>query len=67
LYDSLSKTLKPKEKEKVNIKKIKLFALEKLPKNWLLREIILSEHDQLDVNEFITKTEVWSKLFRSEK
>ena len=54
-------------REKVDIRNIKLFAIEKLPRNWLLRDLILSEHDLLEVDEFIAKAEVWSKLLRKEK
>jgi hypothetical protein len=53
--DSMSKT-------KINMRKLKEFAFSELPRSWILREIILSERDELDVFEFIVKVEIWLKL-----
>lgn len=53
-------------KQSLNIRKLKLFAFEKLPKQSLLREIILSEPDELDAHEFIVKVDVWLKLLKRE-
>lgn len=49
-------------KTKVNIQRLKDFAFTEIPRDWVLREIILSEHDELDVIEFIAKAEIWIKL-----
>jgi hypothetical protein len=35
--------------------------------NWVLREILLSEHEDLDMVEFITKVEIWLKLAHEKK
>jgi hypothetical protein len=48
----------------VNIKKLKEFVLEKLPKNSALREILISEEDELDINVFLARLPVWLKLSR---
>jgi len=49
----------------VNIRRLKDFALNEMPKDWILRELLLSEHkEELDALEFVTKAEVWLKLAR---
>jgi hypothetical protein len=53
--DSMSKT-------KINMRRLKDFAFTELPRSWILREIILSERDELDVSEFVAKAEIWLKL-----
>ena len=53
--DSMSKT-------KINMRKLKEFAFSELPRSWILREIILSERDELEASEFIAKAEIWLKL-----
>jgi hypothetical protein len=49
-------------KIKVNMCRLKNFASEKLPKNWLLYDIILSEKDEMDVNIFLARLPVWLRL-----
>ena len=50
---------------RVNIKTLKKFALNKLPKDWPLREILLSESDdELDVFVFLARLPVWLRLMR---
>lgn len=51
---------------KVNIRRLKDFASKHLPKNWVLRELVLTEHDELEPSEFCTKMDVWLKLARGE-
>jgi hypothetical protein len=48
----------------VNIKKLKEFAIHKLPKNSVLRDILISEEDELDINIFLARLPVWLKLSR---
>jgi len=48
----------------VNIQKLKEFALEKLPKNSALREVLISEEDKLDITIFLARLPVWLKLSR---
>jgi hypothetical protein len=45
---------------------LKRFAVEKLSNKPLLKELILSEKDQLGSPEFLAKMEVWLRLFSSE-
>ena len=49
---------------KVNIRKLKQFAFEKLPKNWPLREILLSEEDELEIHVFLARLPIWLRLSR---
>lgn len=51
-------------KRKVNIRRLKNFAMNKIPKDWALHEILLSEHEELDLLEFMAKIDVWLKLAR---
>jgi len=49
----------------VKIKRLRAFVFG-LPRNSRLKEIILSEDDELEVQEFLVKMDVWLKLFRME-
>jgi hypothetical protein len=51
-------------KIKVNVRRLKDFAFTELPNGWVLREILLSEHDELELFEFLAKVEIWLKLAR---
>jgi len=51
---------------KINIRRIKEFAMAKLPKGSALRDVLLSESDDMDVNDFLAKMEIWLKLLRRE-
>jgi len=51
-------------KDKVNIRRLKNFAFENLTRDWVLREILLSEPDEMDGSEFCVKANVWLKLSR---
>ncbi|MBS7658123.1 MAG: hypothetical protein ABIM42_08505 [candidate division WOR-3 bacterium] len=48
------------------MKSLKDFALNNLPKGSVLREVLLMEKDELEVNEFLIKMDVWLKLFKME-
>jgi len=48
--------------KKLNIQGLKRFALDKLPRDSPLRELLLSERDELDKSEFLAKMDVWLKL-----
>ena len=50
---------------KVNIERLKTFALD-LPKGSMLRDLLLTEDDEMDVDEFIAKMDVWLKLVSRE-
>ena len=47
---------------KVNISKLKNFAFDKLPRDWPLREILLSEKDELGFQIFLSRLPIWLKL-----
>jgi len=47
---------------KINMKKLKEFAYQRLPRNNPLREVIISEDDELDPNVFLARLSVWLKL-----
>ena len=49
---------------KINIRRLKDFAFTRLPKDWALREILLSEEDELDIHIFVARLPVWLKLSR---
>jgi hypothetical protein len=49
-------------KTKISIRKLKDFAFSELPRGWILREVILSERDELDASDFVAKAEIWLKL-----
>lgn len=48
-------------KTKINIRRLKDFASTKIPRGWILREVILSERDELDAADFVAKVEIWLK------
>ena len=49
---------------KISIRRLKSFAFSQLPKEWPLRDIILSEEDELDVRIFLARLPVWLRLSR---
>jgi len=49
---------------KVDLRALKSFALEKLPKDWPLHDIILSEEDELAIQIFLARLSVWLRLSR---
>ena len=51
---------------RVNTSKLKEFALSNLPEGSRLRDILLSERDEVDPEEFTAKIDVWLKLLRME-
>lgn len=48
--------------DKVNIQGIKKLAVEKLPPDSQLRQLILEEPDNLDIREFPIKVGLWLRL-----
>jgi len=46
----------------VDLRKLKSFAVEQLPKKSALREVLVTEKDSLDVIEFLAKAEIWLRL-----
>ncbi len=51
-------------KTKISIRKLKDFAFTQLPKDWPLREILLSENDELEVSVFLARLPVWLRVSR---
>jgi len=49
---------------RINIRRLKDFVFTELSRSWILREIILSERDELDASEFVAKAEIWLKLVK---
>ena len=65
IFNNFSNSKKMKyDAKKVVIRKLKEFAFEKLPKNWPLREILLSEEDELDIHVFLARFPIWLRLSR---
>lgn len=48
--------------DKVDIRKLKSFAYGKLPRNLPIREILLLEEDELDVQVFLARLSIWLQL-----
>ncbi|MEM3476222.1 MAG: hypothetical protein QXF83_05825 [Candidatus Bathyarchaeia archaeon] len=55
-----------KSSKRLSIRGLKDFALNNLPKGSVLREVLLMEKDELEVNEFLIKMDVWLKLLKME-
>lgn len=49
-------------KTKIDIRKLKQFAFIQLPKDWALREILLTENEEIDVSTFLARLPVWLQL-----
>jgi hypothetical protein len=49
---------------KIDIRRLKEFVLKEIPKDWVLRSLILSEKDEMDVHDFVVKMDYWLKLSR---
>jgi hypothetical protein len=47
---------------RIDLRKLKTFAIEKLPIKSPLRDVLLSERDEMQTEEFIHKLSVWLKL-----
>jgi hypothetical protein len=51
----------------VSLKPLKELVLSDLPQRDLLRDVVLSERDELTPQEFLAKLEVWFAIRRSRK
>jgi len=47
---------------KISISKLKKSVLENFPKDWIIREVLLSENDELDVPTFLARLPIYLKL-----
>jgi len=50
----------------IDIRSLKGFALERLHSSSRLRNVLLSERDQLKVNDFLAKMDIWITLLNLE-
>ncbi len=48
------------------LRRFKEFVADMLPQDWILRDLILREQDDLSATEFCAKAEVWLALLRRE-
>jgi hypothetical protein len=48
----------------ISLRVLKQFAVEKLPKDWPLREVLVTEEDEIGAIEFLAKARVWLVLLR---
>ncbi|MEE9116875.1 MAG: hypothetical protein V3U09_08265 [Thermoplasmata archaeon] len=64
--DFVDTTRIKREDTKVSTEGLRRFVLEKLPKESVLREVILSGKEELTAEEFMAKMEVWLVLFNHE-
>lgn len=48
----------------VSIVRLKQFVAEKLPLDWVLRDVILNERDSLSLSDFCAKLQIWLHLLR---
>lgn len=51
----------------VNLKRLKQFAYDTLPKTSPLRDILLSESEHINRTDFLAKMDVWIKLLNAEE
>ena len=50
----------------VNIQRLKSLAYERLPIHSILRELLISEKDYMEAEEFLIKLDIYLKLMRRE-
>jgi hypothetical protein len=51
--------------KKVDVRRLKDFAL-RLPRSAVLRDLLLTEDDELEVNDFLAKMDLWLRLLNRE-
>jgi len=51
---------------KISTKPLKKFADEKLPNRSLLKKLLVTEKEVLTISEFLTKLDLWVKIFNHE-
>jgi len=49
---------------RVDIRSLRKLAEERLPRGSPLRELLLTERDELEAREFLAKLDVWLRLLR---
>ena len=48
----------------VSIVQLKQFAVDRLPHDWVLRDVILNERDSVSLSDFCAKVQIWLHLLR---
>jgi hypothetical protein len=46
----------------VNIRRLREFAFNELPKDWALREILLAESEEMEISVFLARLPLWLRL-----
>jgi hypothetical protein len=46
----------------LNISRLRKFALDELPRNWALREVLLAENEEIDTSVFLALLPLWLRL-----
>lgn len=54
------------DSEKINIKSLRKFVDDKFARDSVLRDLILGEPNQIGVEEFLAKMEIWLRLLQME-
>ena len=49
----------PQSSKKIDIRSLKSFVRERLPRSYVLRKILLTEVDEMGATEFIAKIDIW--------
>jgi len=47
---------------KINIRRLKNFAITQLRNDWPLREILIAENEEIEVSTFLARLPVWLQL-----
>ena len=48
----------------VSVVRLKQFAADRLPRDWVLRDVIMNERDSLSLSDFCAKLQIWLHLLR---
>jgi hypothetical protein len=51
-------------KRMVDIRRLKNFAVKELPSGWVLREILLTENDDIEISQFLSRVPIYLRLSR---
>jgi hypothetical protein len=49
-------------KGRVNISRLRKFAIEELPRNWVLREVLIAEDEEVELSVFLARVPLWLRL-----
>lgn len=54
-------------RNKIDIGSLKDFVVRRLPRNWILREILLAENEEVDIATFLARMPIWLQLTRTRR